>query len=271
MRIIVIEDDKDIQKYYVRGLERKSIDFDVVVSRVDAIEYLKKRSYEGAIVDLQLTDDQSYSQGIEVLKYIDSIDEGTRAIVVSGTPNTQDIVDSWESGAVKAIIKSKKSYSEIAEEFVDECKEVKLRKFGKFASLNAYLAYPDSNSIIWEDSLLRLLSCGYQNLNIILNQSLNEYLPILRPINKKISLEINTETGVISGLFWSKGKGFPIFIAFGKSGISKINEINVSDDSIQVYEKNLVKTVKVKIWRKQENNRNEFYEFINDIEKLNEK
>jgi len=270
MRILIVEDDKNIQKYYGRGLERKEVDFDIVDSRVDAIDHLKKRSYEGAIVDLQLTDDQSYSQGIEVLKYIETVNEETKAIVVSGTPNTQDIVDSWESGAVKAIIKSTKGYSEIAEEFADQCKDVKLHYFGRFPSLNAYLAYPANNSILWEDSLLQILKCGYQNLNIILNKSLNGYFPIIRPINYEASLVINSNDNVISGFFWSKGKGFPFLLAITKSNNGLFQGLDIPKDSVLIDEKQPIKDVIVKIWRLNNINRNEFYEFINDIGEKNE-
>lgn len=267
MRILIVEDRKYIQRYYTLGLDKKGISYDIVDSRLEAIEKLKKQSYEGAIVDLQLTDDESYSQGIEVLKYIEAVQEGTNAIVVSGTPHPQDIIDSYEGGAVKVILKADKSYPEIAEEFADQCKNVKIHYFGKFPSLNAYLASPDDNAIYWEDSINKILKLGYQDLNKTLNKAFKDYLPILRPIKKEKSFEMDTSNGVAFGSFWSKGKGFPILLAMMKSDNKDCQGVVLSKGADPIYEIQPVKNIIVKVWKLNDIGRDEFHEFVNDITK----
>jgi CheY-like chemotaxis protein len=265
MRILIVEDRKDIQRYYTLGLEKKGISYDVVDSRIEAIELLKKRSYEGAIIDLQLTDDESYSQGIEVLKYIKTVQEGTNAIVVSGTPHVQDIIDSYEGGAIKVIAKANKSYPEIAEEFADQCNNVKIQYFGKFPSLNAYLASPDDNAIYWEDSMNKILKLGYQDLNKTLNKAFKDYLPILRPIKNEKSFQMDASNGVAFGSFWSRGKGFPILLAMMKLDNKTCQGVILPKGAAPIYEIQPVKNIKVNVWKLNDIGRDEFHEFVNDI------
>jgi CheY-like chemotaxis protein len=268
MRILIVEDNKDTQRYYARGLERKGVPYDIVDSRIEAIELLKKRSYEGAIVDLQLTDDESYHQGIEVLKYIKRVDEGTRAIVVSGTPHPKDIVESFEGGAVKVILKADKSYPEIAEELVGRCEDMKLRYFGSFTSLKAYLAFPENRTIFWEDSINTILQCGYENVNILLQKALDKYLPILRPINNEESFKMDLKNSVVFGSFWSKGKGFPVLIAMMKSDNKTCRDVILPKGAVQIDEIKKVKNVIVKVWKLDNLDRKKFHEFVDDIVQL---
>lgn len=267
MRILIVEDRKDIQRYYTLGLDKKGISYDIVDSRIEAIELLKKRSYEGAIVDLQLTDDESYSQGIEVLKYIEAVQEGTNAIVVSGTPHPQDIIDSYEGGAIKVIAKANKSYPEIAEEFADQCKNVKIQYFGRFPSLIAYLASPQDNSMFWEYCINKILQCGYQDLNKILNKAFKNYLPVLRPIKNEESFHIDTDNNIIYGTFWSKNQGFPFLLAIVKSDNKAFQGVILPKESVPIDEIEPIKNIIVKVWKLNDFGRDKFHEFVDDIVK----
>lgn len=262
MRILIVEDSKEIQKYYARGLERKGVSFDLVESRGEAVERLKCRSYEGAIVDLQLTDDESYSQGIEVLKYMRRVDEGTNALVVSGTPHPQDIIDSYEGGALRVIAKADKGFAEIAEEFVDQCSLVKLRKFGEFRSLNAYLANP-STIPIWEDLVQRTLQCGYPKMQKSLAKALDKYAPILRPLDAKSSVSMDPDCKLVSGTFWSKAAGFSIFVAI--SGLAEIPPNKTPSGGIELDSFAPVNSVRVKTWKLPYLDRTHFPEFLDDL------
>jgi len=81
---------------------------------------------------------------------------------------------------------------------------------------------------------------------------------------------INSNDNVISGFFWSKGKGFPFLLAITKSNNGLFQGLDIPKDSVLIDEKQPIKDVIVKIWRLNNINRNEFYEFINDIGKKNE-
>ena len=248
MRILIVEDRKDVQRYYVKGLKRKKAFFDVADNRIEAIELLKCKSYEGAIVDLQLIDDESFNQGIEVLKYINYLNEGTISIVVSGTPNVVDIIRSYDSGAVRVISKSDLPYSVIAEDFVDLCYNVKLNYFGPYSSLIGYLARP-TQSIFFEDTFRNTIKCSYQQIIKIINKAFKKYLPILRQVkNDATSMVFVGDRNVIYGTFWSKAKGFPIFVLFMCDNSAPIDDyINLNDseplDNFQYGD------VTIRIWR----------------------
>lgn len=262
MRILVIEDNSEIQRYYSRGLERKETGFDIVESRVEAVQKLKRRSYEGAIVDLQLTEDESYSQGIEVLRYIRAVNEGTKAMVVSATPNVQDIIDSYEVGAVKVISKGDKSYAEIAEDFADACKKVTLRNFGEFRSLNAYLASPDTVPI-WEDAVQRVLRCGYPSMQKTIRTAFSKYLPILRLSEFAESMSRDETRGMVFGTFWSKAKGFPFVLAISRTEIQA--EAPVSENAVEIDNYSPIKGVYARTWKLLDIERDGFPEFVHDL------
>lgn len=269
MRLLIVEDDRDIQRYYENAAKAKSIPYDIVNSRVEAITKLKHRCYEAAIVDLQLTDDNSYSQGIEVLKYIAATEEGTNAVVVSGTPNPQDIINSYEGGAVKVIAKADKSYTEIGIDIIEMSKNVELHNLGNFASLNAYLAFPE-NAIFFENTLNNILRCGHQKLNMTIYKSFNKFLPVLRHIGTESSFTVDSEHGIISGTFWSKRMGYPFIIAFMQSDNQNDDAFDLPEGAIPIEESDPVKGITVKTWKITNADRNDFYEFINDIGKSND-
>lgn len=264
MRILVVEDRKDIQSYYIRGLNRAGVDFDIVDSRIEAIDMIDRKSYHGAIVDLQLTDDDSYSQGIEVLSYIRKTDEGTLAIVVSGTPHPQDIIDSYEGGAVRVVSKSEKNYPQIAEELVKECSNSQLRNFGDFPNLNSYLAYPDKTTV-WEGALVSTLGSGYPKMQKLLRHAFKSQLPVLRTNDGSGSFVMNEQKKLATGKFWSKANGFAIQVAISADPSGDFTPDVGGPELDEIARKNPVPGYSVWVWRDAHADRSEFYKYVNEL------
>ncbi len=209
MRILIVEDEADIHRYYAKALKRANAEFDIAESRVEAFDFLRVKCYEAAIVDLNLTDDHSFSHGKEVLSLIREIGEGTIAVVVSGTANISDAVDSYEGGAVKFIEKSRSTNQEVAEYVIKIADDVKLDLFGEFGSLNAYLASPEVIPV-WEMQIYEALKCGFDKMQHAIMHSFKDFLPIRRRSDGSPSFDADVEQKIVVGTFWSRRIGSAI-------------------------------------------------------------
>ena len=83
-RILVVEDDIRWQEIYSEALEKRDYEVNVVGNKNSAFDALDKMFFHAAIVDLKLTDNDKNRDGLDVLRRIWALDEGTRAIVGSG-------------------------------------------------------------------------------------------------------------------------------------------------------------------------------------------
>lgn len=83
--ILVVEDDLSWQLNYEEILEDEGYLVEVAASKKEADRKLRERTFDVAIVDLRLVDqDPKNMDGIEVVKLIRNLNASTRAIVKSG-------------------------------------------------------------------------------------------------------------------------------------------------------------------------------------------
>jgi CheY-like chemotaxis protein len=83
--ILVVEDDLSWQLLYEEILEEEGYLVEVAASKEEAARKLGGRTFDVAIVDLRLVDQDPKNQdGIEVVKLIRDLNAPTRAIVKSG-------------------------------------------------------------------------------------------------------------------------------------------------------------------------------------------
>src|SRR6185369_12329088 len=82
-RILVVEDDSNLRESYMANLKMENYLVDGAGSLQEAIEALDKRNYHTAIVDIKLKKKDSKNEGVDVVRYIRQLDEGTESIVLS--------------------------------------------------------------------------------------------------------------------------------------------------------------------------------------------
>src|SRR5205085_1552460 len=140
-----IEDSPRFVRQYRRSLERAGYACDVVDTRADAISMLQNKSYDVAIVDLQLRDDITHKGGIDVLEYIAKSDEDIKAFAVSASEEVRDAVKSQNLGALEFVVKA--DMESPGDEIVARIDKALLRQrkrlFGRYDTLTAYLAAPE--------------------------------------------------------------------------------------------------------------------------------
>jgi CheY-like chemotaxis protein len=212
LRVLVVEDVPDISDSYKFHLERAGYVVDVVDTRRGAVEALKSKYYDVALVDLSLKDDVTFKGGIDVLDAINKLHDGTKAIVASATSEIKDSVASYDRGIKGFIMKGAVTSKSIVEKIEEALKGHRRPLFGDFATLTAYLAAPEVTPI-WEGHVEAALGCGYESMQKILWKALSTYLPILRTRDGSTSLTIDKGRAAVAGMFWSKAEGCAIWLS----------------------------------------------------------
>jgi ActR/RegA family two-component response regulator len=83
-QVLVVDDDLSWQETYQEALEGRGYEVQVVGDKASALSLINRRFLHAAIVDLRLGEDPKNRDGLEVLRHIWALDEGTRVIVGSG-------------------------------------------------------------------------------------------------------------------------------------------------------------------------------------------
>ncbi|RIK31940.1 MAG: hypothetical protein DCC56_07100 [Anaerolineae bacterium] len=83
-RILVVDDDTRWQEIYREALEDHDYEVTTLGNKNLALKALDETFFHAAIVDLKLGEDEKNRDGLEVLRKIWALDEGTRAVVGSG-------------------------------------------------------------------------------------------------------------------------------------------------------------------------------------------
>jgi DNA-binding NtrC family response regulator len=83
--VLVVEDDPAWQMNYEEILEEEGYLVEVAASKEEAARKLKERTFDVAVIDLRLVDDDPKNMdGVEVVKLMHDLKVPTRAIVKSG-------------------------------------------------------------------------------------------------------------------------------------------------------------------------------------------
>jgi ActR/RegA family two-component response regulator len=259
-RVLVVEDVVDISDSYKFHLENAGYAVDIVETRKDAVAALKCKYYDIALVDLSLKDDITNKGGFEVLDAIKKLQEGTSAIVASGTGEIADSVASYDRGIKGFIMKGATiSSKDILEKIEAALKNYRPPLIGDFSTLTAYLAAPDTTPI-WEDPIQVALGCGYDSLHKIIWAALKPYLPVLRKKDGSPSLTVDKTRRSAGGFLWSKAEGCAIWISVRGDGGSFIDPPDDRADHLSSIEG---KKVLASVWRVNAD-RDQFLETIRD-------
>lgn len=210
--VLVIEDHEGLALNYRIMLKNAGFDAVITDTKQGAIDHLRDRTFAIAIVDLQLRDDVTHKGGIDVLEYLRTANEGTNAIVVSGTPEVGDVVASYQAGITAFIQKGTHDPEYIINSITNVIDSASRPLYGKYPSLAAYLAAPVL-APIWQAKIVEITESSYENLNQMLWKEFKSYLPLLRKADGTESFDFHADKKAISGLFWSKGAGFPIWFS----------------------------------------------------------
>ncbi len=211
-RVLIVEDVPDVSDSYRFHLERAGYAVDVVDTRRDAVQALRAKFYDVALVDLALKDDVTHKGGIDVLDAINQLGEGTKAIVASATSEIRDSIASYDRGIDGFIMKDAVSAKEIVGKIESALAGQRRPLLGDSATLTAYLAAPEVTPI-WEHHVEASLGCGYDAMQKILWKAFSPFLPIIRRRDGSPSFAIDNSRSSVGGAFWSKAEGSAIWLS----------------------------------------------------------
>lgn len=101
MRILLVEDEKQISDYITKGLLEAGYDVDSVDNGEDAISYATNNDYSLILLDIMIPK----KNGIEVVKYLKKQKDNTHIILISAKDQIQDKVVGLDAGADDYLVK----------------------------------------------------------------------------------------------------------------------------------------------------------------------
>lgn len=217
-RVLVVEDDAGLLEKFAAFLKRADFDVDTAMTKAEAMEKVEHRTYHVVTLDIMLTDDPNDRGGVEVLKHIQELKEGTCAVVVSQSPDVRVPVEVWKDGAMAYLIKKDiRSSQDIVKQVQSAYQACKLNLFGNYSSLNAYLAYPEG-TVFFEDALQTCLALGgSNNVTDALGGTLKHLLPVVRYSKQLFGLNAGLGTEVATGWLWSKALGHAVWVCIARA------------------------------------------------------
>lgn len=188
-----------------------------------------------------LTDDENNLDGLEVLRQMQVLNEGSQRIVLSAQPKnqlTRDILIDYKvfDYLDKDALAEMKDYSLLYDMISRALESCEIVLYGwqktKYTSgekiekkdIITFLAGASEYSSIWVDRCLLTLKPkgGYSGLQRFLSEFFNPLAPLILPVNLGETDNIDEKYKILSGKFWSKCLGEAIeTIVF--SGENKID------------------------------------------------
>ena len=101
MRLLVVEDEKDMNQIIVKSLMTEGYNVESCYDGRTAVDYLLSENYDGAILDVMLPE----LDGFEILKRIRKAGVQTPVLFLTARDETEDIVNGLNHGANDYIVK----------------------------------------------------------------------------------------------------------------------------------------------------------------------
>jgi len=258
--ILIIEDREYIRTQYASHLISSGFDVDTASDKIEAIEKIRRRTYDVALVDIMLSDDYNDWAGIEILQKLQEYNEGTRCVVATEHDDMDVAIQAYQAGVVEFLRKSRISSSgELVKILERAATGVQHPLFGRFASLSALLAAPDMVPS-WEATVIMALGCDGYSLSDTFQRAFAPILPILRSRRMQSGISVNLAMRRLSGQFWSKKIGHPVQIQIAPYGASLDDPQDLKEAEI-VYARDKG-PLRVRIARLIGCNRDDYYETL---------
>ena len=233
-KILAVEDQDDWQDVLSNFF---SDDYDLYPARtlLEALDLLERYFFHVAIVDLRLIEeDLTNWQGLEVVKRIWQLKEGTQTIVLTGkaTPDTVRTA-LLEYSVFDSVEKQKQgSDTEFMRNLVARAAEKAQRMhLGRIAS-ELSIATLIPASLCGRDTLTKVLQVKALDK---LQWSLEQVFQGLYPVRlDPVTFHVHEDEGLIQAVYWSKTIGMPVLVIIGREGpVSKYRPSEVVQGGVQ--------------------------------------
>jgi len=218
-RIILVEDRKDLREGFIEDIKSEipDVEIDEAGSEEAGLQSIRNRTYHLAILDIMLTEQTTHRGGLVILDTLRTMNEGTLAIMLSGTPDIDCAIRAIRSRIVVDYVHKdelRRSVAPLIDPIRAGLNEVHIPVFGKYGRLTAYLSAPDDPAI-WEFNAMNAVSSmGFDPLNNALSDVFRSITPVLglKAAKGKPALSIDKSRKAMHGTFWSKALGSAIAV-----------------------------------------------------------
>ena len=101
MRILIAEDEKDLNTLLKKRLENQKYSVDACFDGEEAIDYLAVTEYDAVILDIMMPK----KNGLQVLKYIRGQKRHTQVLLLTAKDSIEDRVTGLDAGADDYLVK----------------------------------------------------------------------------------------------------------------------------------------------------------------------
>lgn len=233
-RILVVDDDIRWQEIYREALEGYDYDVVAVGNKDSALDALDKIFFHAAIVDLKLAENEKNRDGLDVLRRIWVLDEGTRAVVGSGYLDISMFDEFQKMGILslteiptearkqidsinfyKGTVKKNDPLTKIIDTVVRAVEDSWRKSIKQQWSQSPFKIIKDFPA----KEAQRLLRAGkIEELRPFLSSIVNPLFPWLLPKTEQ-TIEIKDENKQVIAfetVCWSRSKGIGVAIRFGR-------------------------------------------------------
>jgi CheY-like chemotaxis protein len=232
-RVLVVEDDLDASGHFARALREQGYAVDIANDLKAAVNLINAKTYHGALVDIMLAGerDRTNRDGLQVLRRLAEMNEGTRSIVLSGQYEPQLSADTLqEYKAAQYLDKGnirQQGTKLITEKMAEVLRDVRLLRYGRRGGKSkeeigvlTFLSGGSTEEAMWIDRCLRSLkpAGGYAGLRQFFETFCEPLLPLLPATATAAPMSINTDHRVAVGDFWSKALGQAISLRVKNAG-----------------------------------------------------
>ncbi len=217
--VLVVDDEKSWRDIYEAAARKVGVTtIRAAATLDDALAEIAARRFSVAVVDIGLDEsDDANIDGLSVLSRIRSVGDDTSILVITGRAG-QDVIEIISDTITKyharpmakSIVNSKSLRSAV---------ETALDTYRKKSATNHSTGYSklrgDSDPMIWDDRMMRILGLGARELYAFVDNLVGSFMPVLESVSG-IALGSSSEAGVAHGAFWSRAIGAPIVVLMGR-------------------------------------------------------
>lgn len=273
LRFLVLDDADFERRRYVADVREffSGCEIDEASNKSEALEKVRAKTFHAALLDIMLDNNPDNTDGLDVLEYISTLGEGTRAVMLSGSARVEAPVRALRARiAVDYIMKKEKPASFEKPLYIlalqKAIAEVHIPIFGSLGRLTSYLAAPEDPNI-WEYTVMKLLGAqGMASLSGFLSEFLKPLLPLL-PHKSAGAMVADKDRGTCYAAYWSKALGKAVWICLAAQEVDFYVPPEAGELAMPEHRKQKLKGAAWNLAK----DRSQFFENIWDVGKLPKK
>jgi ActR/RegA family two-component response regulator len=245
-KVLLVEDIDISRITYANIIKHAGYAVDTVSSLDEAIAAIDRKTYQVAVVDIILAEDDVFNRdGLRVIEYLQELNEGTESVIISGQDEVDVAIEAFHKfGLVQYINKKRLEKSSDITSAVDKAfGKARIKQFGPFHSVSCVFS-GKGNEMTWEHKCLALLkpSEGAAGFSKFLQGFIKPLTPLLPGKDSASPSAFDEGRQRVTAEFWSKGVGGAVRVLLAparqaESALGEVASLGGGQGLIHRYEK----------------------------------